>query len=247
MHQICRHRRSGCMASAARRVLALGLLLWVIAVRDAPAQQFTFRQYGQEEGLANLALTCLFQDRVGFIWMCTENGLFRYDGADFERFGEDEGLNNTVIHGAVEDSAGRIWVGTSSDLYLGSGGHFRAIRPEGHPVIVDPGLRIAPLSAERVLVTNKDQLLELHFSPEDGWHSAPYFTPEQLAASPDLQHLSSIGVDRLGSLWVGCGTQICSVRNGRLDSWGPQAGVPEDTWRSWLLDRDGRLWARGQN
>ena len=236
------------MASAARRMLVLGLVLWLIAVQDAPAQQFTFRQYGQEEGLANLALTCLFQDRAGFIWLCTDNGIFRYDGTDFERFGEDEGLKNTVINGAVEDSAGRIWVGTSTDLYLGAGGHFRAIRPEGHHLIIDPGLRIAALSPERVLVTHKDQLLELHFSPEDAaWHSAPYFTPEQLATNPGLQHLTSIGVDALGSVWLGCGTQICAVRHSRLDSWGTQAGVPEDTWRSWLVDRDGRLWARGQN
>src|SRR3984893_15175087 len=152
MHQIYRHRRFGCMASAARRMLALGLMLWMLAVQDAPAQQFTFRQYGQEEGLANLALTCLFQDRAGFIWMCTENGLFRYDRADFERFGEDEGVRNTVIHGAVEDSAGRIWVGTSSDLYLGVDGHFRTILPDGHHLSIDPGLRIAAQSPERVLV-----------------------------------------------------------------------------------------------
>src|ERR1700730_9822622 len=127
MHQIYRHRRSGWMASAARRMLVLGLVLWLIAVQDAPAQQFTFRQYGQEEGLANLALTCLFQDRAGFVWMCTENGLFRYDGTDFEGLAEDGGAAGRVIRGAVEDSAGRLWVGTAADLYLGAGGHFRAI------------------------------------------------------------------------------------------------------------------------
>jgi diguanylate cyclase (GGDEF)-like protein len=236
------------MASTARRALAFGLMLWLIAMHDAPAQQFTFRQYGQEDGLANLALTCLFQDRAGFTWMCTENGLFRYDGTDFERFGEDEGVKSTVIRGAVEDSSGRLWVGTASDLYQGDGGHFRAIRPEGHNLIIAPGLRIAALSAERVLVINKDQLLELHLSPADGvWHSAPYFTAEQLAAPPGLQHLSSIGVDRFGRIWLGCDTQICAVQHGRVDSWGTQAGVPEDTWRSWLVDRDGRLWARGQS
>jgi diguanylate cyclase (GGDEF)-like protein len=235
------------MASAARRILAGGLLMLLMALQDAPAQQFSLRQYGQEDGLANLALTCLFQDRTGFIWMCTENGLFRYDGTDFERFGEYEGIENTVIHGAVEDSSGRLWVGTSSDLYVGVGGRFRAIRPDGHNLIIDPGLRIAALSTDRVLVINQDQLLELHFSPQErAWHSAPSFTSEELKAHPGLQHLSSLGIDRLGRLWLGCGTEICAVQQGRVESWGTQAGVPEDTWRSWLLDRDGRLWARGQ-
>jgi len=175
------------MANAARRILACGLVMLLMAVQEAPAQQFTFRQYGQEEGLANLALSC-----------------------------------------------------------LGVGGHFRAIRPEGRNLIVDPGLRLAALSADRVLVLNKDQLLELHFSPQERvWHSAPYFTPEELNAHPGLQHLSSLGVDRLGRVWLGCGTEICAVQHGRVDSWGTGAGVPEDTWRSWLVDREGQLWARG--
>jgi diguanylate cyclase (GGDEF)-like protein len=222
------------------------LMLLLLTVHDAPAQQFTFRQYGQEEGLANLAMTCLLQDHSGFIWMCTENGLFRHDGADFERFGEDEGLTSTVIHGAVEDSSGRLWVGTSSDLYLGNGGHFRAIRPEGHNLTIDAGLRIAALAPDRMLVISKDQLLELHLSPQDGvWHSAPFFTREQLAATPDLQHLSSISVAPNGRVWLGCGTQICAAQGDHVESWGVQAGVPEDTWRSWLLDSDGRLWVRG--
>src|SRR5882724_2658755 len=236
---------SGRLATAARRMLA-SLMLLLLTVHDAPAQQFTFRQYGQEEGLANLALTCLLQDHAGFIWMCTENGLFRHDGTDFERFGEDEGIATTVIHGAVEDPSGRIWVGTSSDLYLGDGGHFHAIRPEGHNLVVDFGLRIVALAPDRMLVVNKDQLLELHLSAQDGvWHSAPFFAPEQLATHPGLQHLSSIQMAPNGHLWLGCGTAICAAQGGHIESWGVQAGVPEDTWRSWLVDHDGRLWVRG--
>jgi diguanylate cyclase (GGDEF)-like protein len=107
-------------------------------------------------------------------------------------------------------------------------------------------LRIAALFADRVLVINGDRLLELHWAPQQSvWHSAPYFTAEQLRTHPGLQHLSSISIDRAGRIWLGCGTGICAVQRGSVDSWGPQAGVPEDTWRSWLIDRDGRLWVRG--
>src|SRR5262245_17361387 len=171
MHQICRRRHVGCMAVIARRMFALGLWVLLIAAREAPAQQFTFRQYGQQDGLANLALNCLLQDRAGFIWMCTENGLFRYDGTDFEHFGESEGIAGTVIHSALEDSAGRLWVGTSSDLYLGVAGRFRAVRPDGHSLNVDPGLRVAALSADSVLVIENDKLWALRFSAAEGvWH-----------------------------------------------------------------------------
>ena len=44
------------------------------------AQQYSFRYYGTEDGLTNLAVKVIFQDRKGFLWAGTENGLFRYDG-----------------------------------------------------------------------------------------------------------------------------------------------------------------------
>ena len=62
------------------------MLLAVLA--PATAQQYTFRGYGQPEGLGNLSVTCLVEDRPGYLWVCTENGLFRHDGREFQRFGD---------------------------------------------------------------------------------------------------------------------------------------------------------------
>jgi diguanylate cyclase (GGDEF)-like protein len=232
--------------TVARKMRLVFLAMLLLAAHAAPAQQFTFQQYNQQDGLANLALTCLFQDRAGFIWMCSENGLFRYDGIDFERFGEGQGLENSLIRSALEDSSGRIWVGTSNELYVGDGRGFRAIRPERRNLAIDPGLRIAALTPDRMLVIEEDSLLELRFSPKEGvWQRRAFFTAEQLHASASLQHLSSVSVDRTGRIWLGCGNAICRVEDGRVDSWDSRSGVPEDTWRSWLVDRDGRLWVRG--
>src|ERR1700730_1118556 len=109
MDQLSWLRRRNCALGAAKRTLVLILGAALLFVHEnLRAQQFTFRQYRQQDGLANLSVTCLLQDRAGFIWMCTENGLFRHDGADFERFGEGEGIENTGIHSAVEDAAGRL-------------------------------------------------------------------------------------------------------------------------------------------
>ena len=74
----------------------------------APAQQFTFRSYRQPDGLGNLTPTCLTQDHAGFIWICTENGLFRHDGKAIEQIGEDQGIVDSAIRIALEDSAHRL-------------------------------------------------------------------------------------------------------------------------------------------
>ena len=245
MHKKSWHRRRGSLSGAALHMLVLGAML-LLAARDVLAQQFTFRQYLQQDGLANLVLACLLQDRAGFIWVCTENGVFRHDGTGFERFGESEGIENTGIHSAVEDSAGRLWVGTSSDLYVGDGRRFRPVRPNGHNVNIAAGLRLAALPSGQIVFIDSDQLFELHGSSTGGvWHSSPFFTPEQMRATPLLQHLSSVNVDSSGRIWLGCGTGICGVDHGRISSWEGPAGVPEDTWRAFVVDHDGRLWARG--
>jgi diguanylate cyclase (GGDEF)-like protein len=214
--------------------------------RDAAAQQFSLRHYQQMEGLGNLAVTCLLQDHEGFIWVCTENGLYRHDGVDFERFGEAQGIDSTAIRTVVEDSTGSLWVGTAQDLYRGDGLKFVPIRPEGRHLRLAAGLRIAALSPERLLVIADDELLKLSYSAADGeWRSARYFPPELLDAIPALSHLSSVHVDRMDRIWLGCGGAICRVEQGAVKIFDALSGVPDDTWRSWLLDREGRLWARG--
>ena len=213
--------------------------------REAAAQQFAFRHYQQTEGLGNLSVTCLLQDRDGFIWACTENGLYRYDGVDFERFGK--GIDNTAIRAAIEDSAGKLMVATSQDLYRSDGLNFKPIRPDGRPLRLAAGLTIAALSPDHLLVIDGDELRELTpAAGDDRWQSRAFFPQSLLSAIPALTHLSGVHVDPLGRVWLGCGSAICRVEQGAVKIFDAKLGVPDDTWRSWALDRDGRMWARGQ-
>ncbi|HTB65114.1 MAG TPA: diguanylate cyclase [Steroidobacteraceae bacterium] len=229
-----------------RLALCSALLLLLCVARGATAQQFTFRQYVQQDGLTNLSVTWLLQDRAGYVWIGTENGLFRHESADFERFAEAQGLEDTNVHSAVEDLSGRLWVGTSHDLYLRVGRQFHPIRPEGRSLTVESGSRLAAPAPDRLLVIDKDELLELSASPGgEVWHSRRYITDEQLRALPALAHLSSLFVDHDGRIWLGCGAGICSINNGKVDAWNVQSGVPPDAWRTFVMDGEGRVWARG--
>ena len=226
--------------------LVAAIMLTLLLPHVGSAQQFTFRQYGQQDGLADLAVTCLMQDRAGYIWVGTENGLFRHDSSTFERFGETAGLGDTTIHSVLEDSSGRLWVGTAHDLYVREGRRFRPVRPDGHQLTLATGARLAAPATDRLLVIDKEELLELWAAPgSDVWHSRAYFTSGQLQSVPALAHLSGLHWDRRGRLWLGCGAGICRVERGHVEVWNANTGVPDDTWHSWLLDSAGRLWARG--
>ena len=87
----------------------------LLLVVCAPAEHYRFRHFGPEEGLAT-AVTGLLQDRTGFLWIATSNGLFRYDGARFQRYGTEDGLPSAQIRNLHESADGTLWVTTGRGL-----------------------------------------------------------------------------------------------------------------------------------
>src|SRR5437879_5882446 len=76
------------------------------------AQRYSYRQYGPSQGLTDLSITCLLQDRAGYIWAGTLNGLFRYDGTAFRKFDRADGLPGSEILGLAAAPDGVLWVAT---------------------------------------------------------------------------------------------------------------------------------------
>src|ERR1700733_2925584 len=103
--------------------LSLALLL-AFAAMCATAQRYTFRHYGSQDGLGNLAINCLLQDKTGYIWAGTDNGLFRYDGGHFQGFSHAQGLPNTEIRAVAESPDGVLWVVTQGGLARREGDRF---------------------------------------------------------------------------------------------------------------------------
>ena len=102
---------------SARRLVLQVLLAW-LSCAPLLAQQYAFRSYTEDDGLGNLSITALAQDTSGFLWVGTENGLYRFDGSRFDRFGLAEGLEQTYVSALHVDQDGRLWVGTTEHLYL---------------------------------------------------------------------------------------------------------------------------------
>ena len=120
-------------------VILLGAGLGQPAVGPPPGAQetalpkgsFAFRSYGTQQGLNNLAPNLLLQDRMGFIWVGTEDGLYRYDGQRFQTFDRRMGLPSTYITALHEDAGGALWAGTYQGLARKDGDHFVAVKEDG--------------------------------------------------------------------------------------------------------------------
>lgn len=90
-----------------------------------------FEHLTVEDGLPHATVLGVLQDRQGFMWFSTADGLSRYDGREFKNFQHDHNnpnsLSNNNTFALLESSDGVIWVGTDPgglDAYDPATGNF---------------------------------------------------------------------------------------------------------------------------
>ena len=108
------------MARATSFWLRLVLVLLSLApARHADAARLRFRAYGESDGLWNMSGRCLAQTRAGYLLVCSEAGVFAYDGRRFENLGPAEGLTSGgLVREIAVASTGRVAVRYSDRLFV---------------------------------------------------------------------------------------------------------------------------------
>ncbi|MDZ7625549.1 MAG: two-component regulator propeller domain-containing protein [Ignavibacteriaceae bacterium] len=85
---------------------------------ESSAQNIPFGRLTTENGLSNSYVNCLMQDRTGYIWFGTDDGLNRFDGYEIKvyRNNPDDkfSISENIIWALWEDSSGNLWIGTKS-------------------------------------------------------------------------------------------------------------------------------------
>lgn len=115
------------MEAVIRSYLAIAFASLTGLAAPAPGVQpgvFGFRSYGVEDGLRNLAVYGLAQDPDGFLWVGTEDGLYRYDGRRFGLW--RAGLRSTTIYDLAAGSSG-VWASTDDGLFQVRGARLEAL------------------------------------------------------------------------------------------------------------------------
>src|SRR5689334_5207151 len=87
------------------RILSI-LLCVCLCAAIASASDHPVKYIGIEHGLSNNAVTTIYQDRQGFMWFGTYDGLNRYDGYGFEVFRNNVGDTNSLVGNAIYTLAG---------------------------------------------------------------------------------------------------------------------------------------------
>jgi signal transduction histidine kinase/ligand-binding sensor domain-containing protein len=93
--------------------LVIALLL---PIDQASGQTPSLRHYDVEDGLAHSIVGTIYQDKKGYMWFGTAEGLNRFDGYRFKTYGVEDGLPSAHITSITEDPQGRLWIGTFAGI-----------------------------------------------------------------------------------------------------------------------------------
>src|SRR5260221_6363119 len=105
------------------RLAAISTLCFAafICTLCAYAQPYYFKHYQVENGLSNSTVFCSAQDKRGFLWFGTREGLNRFDGYHFKLFtrytNNTAAQGNDLIHCLYCDKEGTLWVGGQNGLF----------------------------------------------------------------------------------------------------------------------------------
>lgn len=175
-----------------------------------------FQRFFIRDGLSQNTITCILQDRRGFMWFGTPDGLNRYDGYSFKVYQQDardpDSLAGKDISCLLEDDLGIIWIGTRYEglirfdpidevfsivdfIELSSAG------PHGDPSGIKKAVAALYLTREsKLLIAAQGQgVFQLDIESLD----CALVSFEPLDTGSDQLYANSTLEDRAGAIWVG--------------------------------------------
>jgi diguanylate cyclase (GGDEF)-like protein len=245
LHSSAEHRAHGRQLFAERNVglltRAAQFVLLVLTCGVLGAQEYSFRNFGVAEGLNNLAVRQIYQDHVGFIWVSTENGIFRYDGERFEEFGKAQGLPATSGAAFGDAPDGSLLVGGSFGLYHLAGARFEKFAVPFKTVSWGQGIQSD--GKGHTYIGTDSGLMELYSEPGKDQFDVRAFPRANGTSGPNVDGILLDG----DVVWYGCGHELCRMDDKGTRVLARESGLPDRVLLEIRRDGRGNLWVRAQN
>lgn len=102
-------------------LLILFFLFWAeLQVFSTDIPKFAFKHFAELDNLSSKDIQSIYQDRDGFIWIATRNGLFQFDGYEVTVYKTNAAHSSLLTDNNVtcmtEDANHCLWVGTINGL-----------------------------------------------------------------------------------------------------------------------------------
>ncbi len=236
---------------ATRRLLTA--LFFLSALAPAAESPIRFERISVEQGLSESAVGFILQDRQGFLWIATHDGLNQYDGYSFKVFRHRSDAPGSIADNAVrviaEDHLGTLWIGTWDkgldrlDRRTGLWVHYRH-RASDPRTLNSDSIAVVFEDRQRVLWVGTDKGLNRYVREEDR------FQRVDLAAGIPVNTMAE---DGLGRLWLGTadGLMLLDAQRRLQRRLRHQPGDPASLGDNWVVhileDSRGNMWASTAN
>ncbi|MFT3738137.1 MAG: two-component regulator propeller domain-containing protein [Breznakibacter sp.] len=166
------------------------LVFTLISLNTLSQPQSSIQHYSPDDGLSQNTVMSILQDRKGYLWFATWDGLNRFDGYGFTSFKTRQGdlvsLSNSRIDQIVEDHQGYIWALTYDrhvHRFNPQTGQFSHITDERSPIKYFPTIfsRIEVLPTGVIwLLTPSEGAVRVVVNPDDSFDLKVYCTENGL-------------------------------------------------------------------
>lgn len=189
------------------RIFLSYLFLFFHLLARAQPSTLYFRNLNTGNGLSHNKVNCITQDKRGFTWIGTDDGLNRYDGYRFQVFRHDPSnaatISGNIITDLLEDKNGVLWIATTDggltkyDYRLSAKDQFRQYK---HSVSDSSSI---PLNAINSMIDDQHGYLWL----ATNGHGVLRFDKQKEIFSEPVRRRSrtylDLAVDHTGKIWAG--------------------------------------------
>ncbi|WP_276166162.1 two-component regulator propeller domain-containing protein [Zobellia alginiliquefaciens] len=253
----------GQVSNKIKSIYFFSLLCLGVLTHSLGQNQISFQHISTKDGLSQSDVNIIYQDKQGFMWFGTHDGINKYDGYEFTVYNLDdndpESISSNLIFDIAADNDGNLWIGTTGSglnfFNVTTGKFTQYTHDKNNPKSISSNhiTKVFIDSKQRLWVGSRNGLDKLdlntasekldseklefeHFNSDINSHIARY----------DGTFVSSIYENKKGGLFVGGKSGIYKLRK---DGKGKdffanitdEIGLPSTTIKGIAEDATGRL------
>lgn len=243
------------------KVIVVGLLMFILAQSSvAQPEYIQLNQFTTDHGLSASGIIDITQDKHGFIWLATTDGINRFDGNSFKVYKKNSpgvqrgSLPDNFIISLCFDSQNRLMVGTNAglSLYRQSFDGFHNFIQDSSSCLFDQTIQVrcieSPGNGDIIMGTRKGILI---YNPDNNTLKTIKHDPS------DIHSLYSNTINDLlllpdGKLWVATplGVNVIELDNLQVDRVGHQNAESSPTelnCNKLIFDHNNTIWVGTEN